>query len=170
MNDNSLPNTMDCTIPIVSNINISSKTTISNCPKYHIVQNMHGLNFLHLNAQSLYPKLSEITCVVMDLTINKTWLNASFADNEISIPGYTLFRKDRCTGSHGSVTLYIHSKHCPILIDSNFQTERVFATFKVKHESFIVGSLYTPPNAPASDYTDIMQDIDTIFSMGKTLC
>ena len=115
MNDSSSPNTnVDCTNPIASNINISSKTTISNCPKYHIVQNMHCLKFLHLNAQSLYPKLSEITYVVLDLTIdclsiNETWLNASFADNEISIPGYTLFRKDRCTGSHGGVALYIHS-------------------------------------------------------------
>ena len=139
---------------------------------YHIVQNTNDLKFLHLNAQGLYPKLSEITYVVMDLTIdclsiNETWLNAFFADNEISKPGYTLFRKGRCTGSHGGVALYIHSKHCPILIDSNFQTECVFA--KDKHKSFIVGSLYRPPNALASYYTDIMQDIDTIFSMGKNI-
>ena len=39
--------------------------------------------------------------------ITETWLKETIADSAVSIPGYTLIRKDRTTNNHGGVCLYV---------------------------------------------------------------
>ena len=66
---------------------------------------------LYFNALSLIPKLDEL-CALVEIhnpdviSIVESWLCADIPDNEISIPGYHIFRKDR-NRHGGGVLLYI---------------------------------------------------------------
>ena len=79
------------------------------------------LNIIHFNVRSLLPKISEIHSYLTNkhihiISVNETWLDDSVSDNEISIPGFTVFRKDRnCQG--GGVAFYIKNE-----LISNCQT------------------------------------------------
>ena len=64
------------------------------------ITNRKGLKILHLNINGLLHKLD---CVEMlankiefdELNVNKTKLDGSVGDEDIEIPGYTTYRKDR---------------------------------------------------------------------------
>ena len=67
---------------------------------------LRGLKCVHQNIRNFLNKLDEIRCIVNTLNsgirlilFTETWLNNSVLDEEVSIPGYTIFRKDR--GSKG---------------------------------------------------------------------
>ena len=73
--------------------------------------NNEALLILYFNARSLIPKLDEL-CALVEIhnpdviSIVESWLCADIPDNEISIPGYHIFRKDR-NRHGGGVLLYI---------------------------------------------------------------
>ena len=63
-----------------------------------------GLHIAHLNIHYLYPKLDEVKLLTNYQNIDifclcETFLNQQFSDNELQIPDYNIFRKDR--QSHG---------------------------------------------------------------------
>ena len=63
---------------------------------------------------SLAPKMDEIRCCVSDwkpdaACFTETWLHASINDNHIDIPEYNFISKNRTTGIHGGVGLYINN-------------------------------------------------------------
>ena len=72
-----------------------------------------GLKCVHQNIRNLLNKLDEIRYIINTLKsrihlilFTETWLNSSVLDEEVSIPGYTIFRKDR--GSKGGgVIVYV---------------------------------------------------------------
>ena len=45
--------------------------------------------------------------VYVILSVNETWLDDSVTDDEVAIPGFTIFRNDRMSGRHGGVALYV---------------------------------------------------------------
>ena len=72
-----------------------------------------GLHFIHLNARSMYNKMSEIKLITKEsnpavLSITETWLDDSHTDDSISIEGYNIVRRDRVTHA-GGVIMYIRS-------------------------------------------------------------
>ena len=71
-----------------------------------------GLKLLMSNTMSLAPKIDEIRCCVSNwkpdvACFTETWLHDAINDNHIHIPGYNFISKNRTTGSHGGVCLYI---------------------------------------------------------------
>ena len=71
-----------------------------------------GQHFCHLNARVLLRCIDEIrdfcypkSCSRMFLSFSETWLNSDTPDGMISIPGYSVYRKDRC-GHGGGVAIY----------------------------------------------------------------
>lgn len=59
-----------------------------------------GLHFIHINARSLIPKLSEIKLLLSKtkaavLAISESWLDETVPDNEVRIDGYSILRRDR---------------------------------------------------------------------------
>ena len=72
---------------------------------------MKGLRVFHLNIRSLRNKMDELQlfCDANKphvLSLNETWLDDSFSDSELCLPGYQLFRKDRdCHG--GGIAVYV---------------------------------------------------------------
>ena len=73
-----------------------------------------GTTLIHLNIRSLLPKLDELKFYLKNnkiqvLSLNETWLNSTVDNNEVEIPGFVLFRRDRPTDSHGGVALYVRT-------------------------------------------------------------
>ena len=71
-----------------------------------------GLKLLLSNTMSLAPTFDEIRCSILELKpdvacFTETWLHDSINDNHIYIPEYNFILKNRTTGIHGSVGLYI---------------------------------------------------------------
>ena len=69
------------------------------------------LKVLSLNICSLRQKLQDLmqlasTCVPNVIAVSETWLDGTITTAEMSIPGYTLHRLDRCGNLGGCV--YIH--------------------------------------------------------------
>ena len=59
----------------------------------------------HLNTRSLYPKIDETSSIAdkkpnnFDIfCVSETWWHEYIKNDEIRIPGYNVFRKDRTTG------------------------------------------------------------------------
>ena len=64
------------------------------------------------NVRSLAPKIDEVREFMMENEINlsfltETWLNDSITDSVVSIPGFTIIRKDRSINNHGGICIYI---------------------------------------------------------------
>ena len=58
------------------------------------------LNFLHLNARSLLPKLDEMKILISKtnaavIEVTETWLDDSIEDAEVELLGYVIYRRDR---------------------------------------------------------------------------
>ena len=64
------------------------------------------------NMMSLAPKIDELRCFVENtnpdlISLTETWLNDSISEHHLNIPGYNLLLKNRTSGVHGGVGLYI---------------------------------------------------------------
>jgi hypothetical protein len=62
--------------------------------------NKRGLHFIHVNINSILPKIEEIRCIARSVNLSiiglsESKLDNTVNDNEISIPGYDILRKDR---------------------------------------------------------------------------
>lgn len=74
-----------------------------------------GLSFMHLNAQSLFPKINEMQLMVENvrpdlLCISETWLTPSIKDMMVNISDYIIVRHDRATHRRGGgLATYIKS-------------------------------------------------------------
>ena len=79
---------------------------------------LENVKFGHINSRSLYPKKDEIEFIITKndfdvLCISETWLSEHVKDNDISIPGYNIFRKDRKHSLGGGVLYICQGKfHC----------------------------------------------------------
>ena len=70
-----------------------------------------GLHFIHINARSMLPKMSELRWLATKikpavLTVSETWLDESVTRSEIMIEGYSCERNDR-DRTGGGVCMYI---------------------------------------------------------------
>ena len=88
---------------------VISSTPYDNCSK---TKWQTGFKVLHLNISSLISILSEPIHIVHDVNIdvislNEPRLDVHINNDELKIPEYKLFRKDR-NRNGGGVALYIH--------------------------------------------------------------
>ena len=72
-----------------------------------------GLRTFHINICSLRNKMDELRLFCDKykphvLSLNETWLDDSFSDVELSLPGYQLVRRDR--DRHGGGIAVLHSR------------------------------------------------------------
>ena len=73
--------------------------------------NKKGLHFLHINARSIYYKLSEIKLIAKYskaavIAISESWLDETYTDACVQIEGYNIIRRDR-EGHAGGVCAFI---------------------------------------------------------------
>ena len=75
-----------------------------------------GLHFVHLNINSLPSKIEELRQIAKNtisavIGLSETKLDKTIFDSEVSIPNYSLIRKDR-NRKGGGVACYIRSDIC----------------------------------------------------------
>jgi len=110
----------------------------------------------HLNVQSLMSKVDELRALLSGakrpvvLGLSETWLDESVLDGEVSIPGYSQYRRDR-TSKGGGVLVYVpESCHSRRRIDlESDKTEAVWVEVHLKKSTILLCTLYRPPNADA---------------------
>lgn len=118
----------------------------------------NSINVCHLNACSIFPKISYIREIVRDTNINvicvsETWLNATHSDYMVNIPGFNLVRHDRTRTDKsrgGGVAIYIRSDLGYALLSSSCVgdvVEYVFVQINAGQRSFLVGCTYNPPDS-----------------------
>ena len=111
-----------------------------------------GLHFLHLNINSILPKVDELRDIAKNtnaaiIGVTESKIDSSIFDSEINIEGYSLLRKDR-NRHGGGVVCYIQNTLCFNTIDifSEEVENIVFDIFLPKTKPFTVGIFYRPPN------------------------
>ena len=111
-----------------------------------------GLHFLHINARSLLPKLSDARLLVRRtkaavLAVTEIWLDDSVTNAEIEIDGYIVHRRDR-NRHGGGVCLFIRSGIAfnpePDLSTDDLESLCVNILLP-KTKPILVGVCYRPP-------------------------
>jgi hypothetical protein len=115
-----------------------------------------------MNARSIVNKIKELKVMIeeenMDIiAITETWLNDNVTDDEVSINGYTLFRKDRrdevkCRG--GGVAMYIKNKLNPTInsdLGNDSFSESIWCSIGLGSDNTILGVCYRAPDSIESN-------------------
>ena len=118
---------------------------------WEIFQN-RGPHFVHLNMNSLLPKIDELREIVKIsnptvIGITETKLDNSIGDSEISIDGHCATRRDR-NRKGGGVICYVTNKICYNTKNciSN-EIENIFVELLIpKTKPITVGIVYKPPD------------------------
>ena len=126
----------------------------SNKSPLYDIANIRGFKFACININSLYRHIDEIRCMLMTspleiLAINESKLDDSFVDEEVSIPGYTIERRDR-NRYGGGVVLYVR-ENLPYTIREDLvpvRLEMICVEINLPYNrSFLVSTWYRPPSA-----------------------
>ncbi|XP_019631566.1 PREDICTED: uncharacterized protein LOC109475403 [Branchiostoma belcheri] len=131
-----------------------------------------GVKMIHLNIRSLLPKLDEIRAALINnpvdiLTLNETWLDPSIDDNELYIPNYTLYRKDRNRQGVG-VACYVTDNLQHKLITELTELDIEGVWVEVKHnvgKPIVIGSVYRPPNST----TEFFENLETAMTAATAI-
>ena len=124
-----------------------------------------GLHFLHLNINSILPKIDELRHIakvsnVSVIGISESKLDSSVQNSEISIPGYDILRCDR-NRHGGGVASYIRNDICfnQIKVFSKVVEQVFFDILLPNSHSITVGIFYRP-----SDQSKFLEAIFNDFN------
>ena len=126
----------------------------------------HTVSFVHLNIQSIVPKLDLISAefICHDiLSFTESWLTPRVSDNDMIIPGYKPpFRRDRVGRMGGGVLVYVRNNiNCHLRPDLHVSNvECIWLELRFKTQKILFGTIHIPPNSNAQVWEDIEQSID----------
>jgi len=127
-------------------------------PKRKISNTDVKLKCFYVNARSIVNKKDELELYISEeepdvIGLTETWAVESIEDSELSIEGYTMFRRDRMIGVKtrgGGVLLYIKNSINAVereeYADKNFP-ECIWCEIEVGREKTLVGICYRPPDS-----------------------
>ena len=108
----------------------------------------------YCNARSILPKFDELSAINSlhspdIICIVESWLSSDICDSELSLPGFSLFRRDR-NRHGGGILVYVKSTLSPSIISYNSSSpiELLLISVKPKHSSFTLAVFYRPPSSP----------------------
>jgi hypothetical protein len=141
--------------------------------KLQDIMNNRGLKILHQNIQSLPPKIDQLRLLLFKLKssihlfgLTETWTKHYITNQEINIPGYKLFRKDR-KGKGGGVAFYARND---VIVNRRddlecSDVEGLWLEVSLpKSRSFLVGVFYRPPNSSNHYDKDFCSKLDRILN------
>ena len=118
----------------------------------------------NLNIRSLLNKVDQLCLFVIEhnfdiIGINETWLDESVDDSEISIPGYSIIRKDR-NRFGGGVCFYVKDtvQYC-VKNDIGNGVESIWLQIKNNKKNVLISTMYRPPSAGSDYYDNIVGEI-----------
>ena len=113
----------------------------------------------HWNIRSLNPKIDEIRSIVdkndFDIfCVSETWLHEYIIDDEIHIPGYDIYRRDRNTGAGDDVCIYVKEDiYVNLRTELMFENiEAIWADIRQGDAQYLVSCIYKPPSATKEYY------------------
>ena len=134
------------------NWNSFSQLLLSQCSNEWNVFKNRGLYFIHLNINSLLPKIEELRFIAKStnaavIGICESKLDASVLEQEINIDNYKILRCDR-NRHGGGVACYIgNDLSYNILSVFPCEIENIFfEILQPNSKPVIVGTIYCPPN------------------------
>jgi hypothetical protein len=143
-----------------------------------------NFSMIHINAQSLRYKLSELETESEDadvIAVTETWLGPSIETQNLTIPSFKEpLRKDRLGDPHGGVALYCREKHVMNHrkdLDVK-DLEAVWAEMNIKGKKILVAAMYRPLNANV-EYWNLIEEsinqakqanIPNMFILGDLNC
>ena len=114
--------------------------------------NKKGLHFLHININSLLPKIYELKCIANKtkaaiIGITESKLDHTVPDLEVNFPGYDILRCDR-NRNGGGVACYIRKDLCfnTKALNCKEIENIIFDILLPKSKPITAGVFYTPPN------------------------
>ena len=123
----------------------------------------NGLSIMHLNIQSLRPKIDllQAEMQVYDILIfTETWLSPNITDDEISIPNFQKpLRLDRANRVGGGVAIYIRDNlFATVRLDLQVPSlEALWAEVHCKNRKLLIGGFYRPPDT-GNHYWDMIEE------------
>ena len=115
-----------------------------------------GDRFCHLNVRSLLRCVDEIHDLIASigdgrlyLSLSETWLDTNCPDGVVSIPGYRIFRRDRC-GRGGGVAIFCpDNPRCKRRedLECNYLETVWIELDSSKKKPLLVCTIYCPPDA-----------------------
>eukprot|EP00794_Sanderia_malayensis_P020942 gene20942-22995_t len=122
---------------------------------------MSGLKMLHININGLLGKLDFVKIIAERtkfdvLSVNETKIAEDIEDEDISLQGYKVFRKDR-NWYGGGVLMYVSEALESLKVDDleEEQIKGVWAKISLRRNApIVVGSIYRPPRS-GSNLRDI---------------
>jgi len=138
---------------------------------YSHILNNNGLSIMHLNIQSLRPKLDilEVEAHPYDvLVLTETWLNSSIPDDDIALLNFQQpFRCDRSNRLGGGVAIYVReginaTKRSDLSING---LESLWVELSTGKHRFLLGGVYRPPDANNDYWTLLEHNLDQAFTL-----
>ena len=162
----------------------SLSTSVSSTISYCSLLASHNLSIIHLNIQSLLPKISilEVEMQSYDILIfTETWLSPRISNDVICIPNFNPpYRKDRLGRQGGGVAIYtrigIPSVERQDLL--YYDLEAICVEVILKSHKYLVCGVYRPPDT-GHEYWDLIEQtfdnmstssIDDLVIVGNFNC
>lgn len=132
--------------------------------------------FLYLNARALFKKMDLLKNYVNELkprviSITETWAKPEIPDGMYTLPGFNIFRTDRCNKKGGGVMIYIDERITSTQISlGNFPDFEVTCCKVVLSTNVFLGILciYRPPNTTSPGDLQLIEVIDSFMALNFT--
>ena len=158
-------------ITLAVNILLSNDVSTNPGPQCNHTTAPKGLRIYHLNICRLHNKMDELCLFCNEhrlhvLALNETWLDASFDDKELSIPGYGVIRNDRNKFGGGKAIYLaenlayeeVHINYSDFQSTSITSVEALWIKIKPnKSAHLLLGSLYRPPNSDGRSFISYLE-------------
>ena len=156
-------------VPLEGNSQESSRSPT----RSRVLPSKCGFKLASLNINKLTTHLDELKIFLVSndidvLAFNETKLNEYITDNEVSISGYDIVRRDRTTYGGGGVCFYVKKS-----INFSVRNDLCMGSLenlcieirKPRSKSFIVATWYRPPNSLVSIFSPFEELIGKLDSL-----
>lgn len=124
------------------------------------------INFGHLNACSIKPKIDELRNIFEDsfldvIVVPESWCKSYVSDKSIDVTGYNVLRNDRKAKRGGGVVVYVRGglRTKVVSLSDNIATEYIFFELIFPHTKVLVGAFYKAPKVDDIEKLDEILDI-----------
>ena len=125
----------------------------------------NSVSFLHLNIQSIVPKLdfivAEYSC--HDILFTESWLKPDISTDSLELPGYkSPYRRDRVDRLEGSVVVFVKDEiNCVTRLDLHVSSvECIGLKSRLIIRNTYMDLFYIPPNSGQQIWEELEQSID----------
>lgn len=155
--------------PGPDSVSLSSNQSMNSSQSSFSTLSNH-LSIMHLNIQSLLPKIDIIRCEAQAydvLVFSESWLKPEISNDSILIENFSPpHRTDRCNRPGGGVIIFVRdSFFCKRRNDLELrELEAVWVEIHVKSKHILIGGFYRPPNSKTDYFNLVAESIDRAYN------